>query len=164
MISSIFSVCLLLSNCHLEKGAYSDGEKMGIALLLVREDGERKYYLSPNAAVAFLDLYSEAIKNGHDMVLSSAYRTRQQQKNLRKTRKRFAARIGHSKHQLGIAFDIKGTTRKCGRRRKRCKTELFYWLKENAGRYGFVNNVKNEPWHWSFVGQQEMELDRDSAL
>ena len=36
-----------------------------------------------------------------------------------------------------------------------CKTGLYWWLKKHAKKYGFVNDVSNEPWHWTFYKVRE---------
>jgi LAS superfamily LD-carboxypeptidase LdcB len=28
------------------------------------------------------------------------------------------------------------------------------WMRANAGRYGFVEDVPREPWHWTFGGER----------
>lgn len=58
---------------------------------------------------------------------------------------------GYSEHQLGIAVDITGAT-----------YELYFWLQENAHKYGFIfrypsgkteiTGVAEEVWHYRYVG------------
>ena len=60
-----------------------------------------------------------------------------------------AATPGWSKHQIGVAVDIRGTCSyktpfaECAR-----KSEVFSWLQENANKYKFYSTVRSEPWHW----------------
>lgn len=28
---------------------------------------------------------------------------------------------------------------------------VFYWLKKNVGKYGFINNVGGEYWYWKYI-------------
>lgn len=89
-----------------------------------------------------------------------------------------AARPGWSTHQRGVSVDLAGTRiflsfEEINRKRRikngikswiaegacskapggvLCKTKLYYWLKENAAEYGFINDVEREPWHWTYVG------------
>lgn len=163
MITQIISMCILLSGCYVEDGAYADGQKAIITTKFIGTTDNEKHYLRYDVAEAFLDLYSYAIKSGYDIKISSSYRTHHEQRRLRRKKKKLAAKAGYSKHQAGTAIDIHGTTYKC-RKKKKCKSELYYWLKQNAPRYGFVNDVKGEPWHWSFIGQQEINLDSESSL
>ena len=45
---------------------------------------------------------------------------------------------GYSNHGNGVAVDIH-------------PGPIQTWLKGNAGRYGWVNDVPSEPWHWSYL-------------
>ena len=45
---------------------------------------------------------------------------------------------GYSNHGSGVAVDIH-------------PGPIQSWLKGNAGRYGWVNDVPSEPWHWSYL-------------
>ena len=45
---------------------------------------------------------------------------------------------GYSNHGNGVAVDIH-------------PGPIQSWLKGNAGRYGWVNDVPSEPWHWSYL-------------
>ena len=45
---------------------------------------------------------------------------------------------GHSNHGNGVAVDIHPGA-------------IQAWLKGNAARYGWVNDVPSEPWHWSYL-------------
>lgn len=86
------------------------------------------------------------------------------------------ARPGWSTHESGASVDIKGCVahvsdvrlnanpklkrnvlkwHKMGACTKdesgyQCKTQLYWWLKKNAPRFGFYNDVPSEPWHWSY--------------
>ena len=35
---------------------------------------------------------------------------------------------------------------------------VYKWLAVNAGRYGFVNDVASEPWHWTWTQGKAMLL------
>src|SRR5690625_550932 len=45
---------------------------------------------------------------------------------------------GYSNHGNGLAVDIHPGA-------------IQAWLKSNAGRFGWVNDVPSEPWHWSYL-------------
>ena len=65
---------------------------------------------------------------------------------------------GTSEHQLGIAVDINPDYSKCDR------DEVYNWLAENSYHYGFIyrypedkihiTGIKNEPWHYRYVGTE----------
>jgi LAS superfamily LD-carboxypeptidase LdcB len=93
-----------------------------------------------------------------------------------------AAPPGWSNHQQGLSVDISGTRITIPKEEVfkseeykskmdewvegggcvevnegfRCYTKLYYWLVENGSRFGFVNDVPNEPWHWTY---QKSEID-----
>ena len=52
------------------------------------------------------------------------------------------ARPGYSNHQGGTAADISTPGGYGGR--------TYAWLRRNARNYGFVNDVRGEPWHWTY--------------
>ncbi|WP_062517460.1 M15 family metallopeptidase [Demequina gelatinilytica] len=49
-----------------------------------------------------------------------------------------AAVPGTSQHGWGLAVDLS------------LDDDALAWMRENAGRYGFVEAVAREPWHWEF--------------
>ncbi len=53
-----------------------------------------------------------------------------------------AARPGYSNHQGGTSADL-SVPGGYG-------SSTYRWLSNNARRYGFVNDVSGEPWHWTF--------------
>lgn len=92
-----------------------------------------------------------------------------------------AARPGFSTHQEGKSVDISGCIRyftqtevnklkpkarkniatSCTELpdgRFMCKTILFWWLNRNAPEYGFHNDVEDEPWHWTYYGEEEIAV------
>ncbi|MFN7135837.1 MAG: D-alanyl-D-alanine carboxypeptidase family protein, partial [Myxococcales bacterium] len=78
----------------------------------------------------------------------SGFRTMAQQQHLwnlyRSGRGNLAARPGYSNHQMGLSVDV--TTNGS------YNSAAYRWLARNARRYGFVNDVRGEPWHWTFRG------------
>jgi len=54
---------------------------------------------------------------------------------------------GTSRHENGLAFDLRCDGQSIKSRDSKC----FTWLKTNAGKYGFYN-LASEPWHWSVDG------------
>jgi len=129
---------------------YAAGE--AVAVQLERIPGHdldgHPLLLQPEAAVAFRDLLEFAAKNGHYLAVNYAFRTQPQQKRLWRRSTALAARPGYSNHQLGLAIDITGT--RVWWREKWWKTELYGFLRREAGRFGFVQPHVEEPWHWEF--------------
>lgn len=62
-----------------------------------------------------------------------------------------AATPGKSNHGLGISIDI-------------APAEIQQWMKRNAGRFGWENDVPSEPWHWSYTHPQRDRYASEGAL
>jgi LAS superfamily LD-carboxypeptidase LdcB len=55
-----------------------------------------------------------------------------------------AARPGYSNHQGGLSVDVATNSS--------YSSASYRWLARNARNYGFVNDVRGEPWHWTYRG------------
>ena len=103
---------------------------------------------------------------GAELKIISGYRSFETQKNLKSKYKvtygsganTFSAEQGYSEHQLGTTVDV--TTPALGVSFEMFDTTTaYFWLTENAYRYGFVLSYPKgnayyiyEPWHWRYVG------------
>lgn len=112
------------------------------------------------------DLLSEAHREGHQLLVASAFRSFATQSSLKagytsvygSGANKFSADQGYSEHQLGTAVDF--TTEKLGANFSLFASDPAYkWLLENAYNYGFILSYpsgntyyKFEPWHWRYVG------------
>ena len=112
----------------------------------------RIMYLRDDAASALADLIEYANRSGFDININYAFRSWWQQKSLFRKSPRLAAEPGFSNHQSGISIDINWTTIKRCEKCSRRKTEFYYWLAKEGPRFGFVNDLPGEPWHWTFTG------------
>lgn len=117
---------------------------------------DQGHKLEKKAAAAWRELVTAAGSDGHDIYLTTAYRSPEHQKRLfakyvkdiaawersgRMTAKPTpVAPPGKSAHERGEAVDIK----------VREFPELLKWLRKNAGRFGWYETVKSEPWHWQY--------------
>lgn len=115
-------------------------------------------------AEAFLDMVSYAAAHGYEIRLNSAYRTYDHQMRLWKRMPDLAGepgKGGHRTHQTGCSIDIDGTIRVIDGVEH--KTILFWWLNRFAKKFGFVNDVPSEPWHWTYMGplDEQMEVGGD---
>lgn len=124
-------------------------------------------YFHADARPFLYDLIDAAQRQGHELFVSSAYRSFENQQELKGEFTRvygqgantFSADQGYSEHQLGTAVDL--TTREIGGSHITfADTEAYAWLQENAHRYGFILSYPEgnafyvfEPWHWRFVGK-----------
>lgn len=114
-----------------------------------------------------------AIKDGVTLMVSSAYRSYQYQKNLfaryasqygEAEAERFSARAGTSQHQLGTVFDFGSITDDFA------KTKQGRWLTAHAGEFGFslsfpqgyeaVTGYKWECWHFRYIGCAACEIQQ----
>lgn len=102
--------------------------------------------LNARAAGNYKAMMSAARRAGFNLSTLSGFRSMAQQQYLyklyRSGRGNLAARPGYSNHQMGLSVDIG--------RVGGYNTKAFRWLKANAPRYGFVNDVRGEPWHWTY--------------
>jgi D-alanyl-D-alanine carboxypeptidase len=121
-------------------------------------------------AKPFLDrLLAAAKKDGIDILITSAYRSFAEQKNLNDqysviygagTANQFSAEQGYSEHQLGTTVDFVTAENDDALTDSFDTTKAFEWLEDHAYRYGFVlsypegnSYYEYEPWHWRFVGE-----------
>ena len=128
--------------------AYKNGQPLG-KLKLVSVAGK---LVAENVAHAFLAMQSAAKQAGVNLVLSSGFRTMEEQERLYAMYQagtgNLAAKPGYSNHQNGTAVDIAV--------HDSFNSPEYLWLALNARTYGFVNTGKNfsqpEPWHWEYLG------------
>jgi peptidoglycan hydrolase-like protein with peptidoglycan-binding domain len=102
--------------------------------------------LRTDAAKAYKKMEAAARRAGVNLYPVSGARSMAEQRYLwnlyQSGRGNLAARPGYSNHQGGIAVDI-GNVGGYG-------TRAYSWLRNNAGRFGFVNDVGGEYWHWTY--------------
>ena len=99
--------------------------------------------LNARAAGPFKAMVAAAKRAGIHLTCTSGFRTHAQQQALwRRYGPPRAARPGYSNHQMGLSMDIGGING--------YNTKAYRWLKANAHRYGFVNDVRGEWWHWTY--------------
>lgn len=114
------------------------------------------HQLEEKAAEAWLRLAVAAKSAGHEIHISTAWRSSEQQKALysryvkdvaawkrdgeKGPKPPPVALPGRSKHEAGLAVDIHVAAH----------PELLEWLRANAHNYGFYETVSTENWHWEF--------------
>ncbi len=118
-------------------------------------------------------LVNAAKADGHDLMLSSAHRSREDQQ---RTYDGFVAESGTelanlyvlppggSEHQTGLAVDFSSASTPCELDSDDCSlsTSDAAWLADNASRFGFIlrypegktsaTSVRYEPWHYRYLG------------
>lgn len=126
---------------------------------------------------ALILLFEDAKSQGFDLMLTSSYRSYEEQKEQLSVRVQYELSIGatteqeaeykalqyvskpgFSEHQLGTAVDMACTT--CAGPEAEINKRVYEYLEKNAPKFGFKqsypeNNIKGfgyEPWHWRYVG------------
>lgn len=131
--------------------------------------------LHRDAAEALLAMQQAAAADGVNLVVLSAFRSIELQKQLffdvkseraqsARQRAQVSAPPGFSEHSTGYAVDLgDGSAPATNLAPAFADTSAFRWLQAHAARYHFVlsfpeNNpqgVSYEPWHWRFEGTAE---------
>ncbi|MFT4773657.1 MAG: D-alanyl-D-alanine carboxypeptidase [Candidatus Azotimanducaceae bacterium] len=106
--------------------------------------GQGQHRLQAEAAASWKNLVAAASDDGVDLKITDSYRSLAQQVDLvrRKglyTNGGLAATPGTSNHGWGLAVDADVTNR-----------TTADWLAVNGPRFGWVESVPREPWHWEF--------------
>lgn len=140
-------------------------------------EGKKDQYFHANAIDHLEDLLEAAEKDGIDLKIVSAYRSFDEQSDLKGQFSQtygtganaFSADQGYSEHQLGTTVDLT-TEAVGGAYTSFAQTEAYEWLLDNAYKYGFILSYPEdnsfyifEPWHWRFVGTElARHLDRSN--
>lgn len=158
---------------------------------LVRPDycatnrSESDQYLTREAADALNKLALDAQSEGHEIVVTTAYRSYNLQNYLynkyvekdgQALADTYSARPGTSEHQTGLAVDVSSPSVNYELTRAYGETAEGKWLAENSWKYGFIIRYQEgkehvtgytyEPWHLRYVGQEAAReiYDRDMTL
>ncbi|MEM1332923.1 MAG: M15 family metallopeptidase [Actinomycetota bacterium] len=125
--------------------AFGNGHVPASALTEIAQSGHRLY--AP-AAASWDNLVAAARADGIEMRITDSYRSYDQQVDLVRRKGLYSegglgARPGTSNHGWGLAVDADVTD---ARTRE--------WLKVNGPRFGWIETVPREPWHWEFRPHQ----------
>lgn len=105
--------------------------------------GVGEFRLSSDAAASFRQMHADAQAAGITIGVNDAYRTYDEQVDLAARKGLYsqgglAATPGKSNHGWGLAIDLE------------LDGQAQAWMRENAHKYGFVEDVPREPWHWTY--------------
>lgn len=105
--------------------------------------GVGEHRLHRPAAEAFARMRADAARAGVSIGVEDSYRTYEEQVQLAAekglySRGGLAATPGSSNHGWGLALDLDLDAR------------AQEWMREHGWRYGFVEDVPREPWHWTY--------------
>ena len=129
---------------------------------------EKDLKCSKVALDAFKKMSKKAKEEGYEIVINSAYRSYQDQKEVedlylksygQEYVDKFVAKPGYSEHQTGLAFDV-------GSRKTNifANSKEYDWMVSNCYKYGFIyrfqkknediTGFRSEPWHFRYVGEK----------
>lgn len=136
------------------------------------DKSKEELMLRQTAASSLEQLFSDAKKDGMDLLLGSAYRSAELQRMYyqnyvaaygQEEADKFSARPGTSEHQTGLAADVSGADRTCYLEICFAEQPAGEWVAEHAYEYGFIirypqgkqsiTGYQYEPWHLRYVGQ-----------
>ena len=120
--------------------AYGNGRIPATALARVGDTGHR---LWAPAADSLSRLVGDAKRDGVTIGITDSYRSYDEQVSLARRKGLYsqgglAAKPGTSEHGWGMAVDLD------------LNAKALSWMRANAARYGFADNVPRESWHWAY--------------
>jgi LAS superfamily LD-carboxypeptidase LdcB len=120
--------------------AYGNGKIPSNALAEVGNTGHK---LWAPAAEQLTKMMADAKKDGVTIGITDSYRSYDEQVSLAKRKGLYsqgglAAKPGTSEHGWGMATDLD------------LNAKALSWMRANAARYGFDENVPRETWHWAY--------------
>ncbi|MCU1361298.1 MAG: peptidase and DD-carboxypeptidase VanY/endolysin [Ilumatobacteraceae bacterium] len=124
-----------------ELASYGNGRLPPAALESIGQGGHKLY--AP-AAESWKSAVAAARADGIDLKVTDSYRSYDQQVDLANRKGLYkdgglGATPGTSNHGWGLAVDIDVS-----------KPSAMAWVKANGYKYGFVEAVPREPWHWEY--------------
>ncbi|MBU2670542.1 M15 family metallopeptidase [Actinoplanes bogorensis] len=123
-----------------ELAAYGNGKIPANALERV---GDTRHKLWAPAADSLNSMIKDAKAQGVDIGITDSYRPYEEQVDLARRKGLYsqgglAAKPGTSEHGWGMATDLD------------LNPKALSWMRDNAEKYGFINNVPRENWHWAY--------------
>jgi LAS superfamily LD-carboxypeptidase LdcB len=120
--------------------AYGNGRIPATALERVGDTGHK---LWAPAAESLNRLVADAKRDGVTIGITDSYRSYDEQVSLARRKGLYsegglAAKPGTSEHGWGMAADLD------------LNAKALSWMRANAARYGFEENVPRESWHWAY--------------
>ena len=111
----------------------------------IKSDGGR-IRLFTDASIALDKLLAQAEKDNIKLKINSAYRTYQDQVNVRRLYPEDSAEPGRSNHGFGLAVDFSVLP---FFQKINTSHPQYKWLAENASKFGF-KRIASEAWHWEY--------------
>ncbi len=130
--------------------------------------GDEKTQGRKEAIDAAIEMIKAAEKDGQKLLINSGYRSYQDQQEVYDTYfklygenyvKKYVVNPGYSEHQTGLSFDFASGSKNIFK-----ESTEYEWMIKNSYKYGFcyrylkkkenVTGIKNEPWHFRYVGKK----------
>ncbi len=127
---------------------YVNGKPTALELIAIggTDKSGQPFRLRKDAAGSFVAMKAAAAADGIALLVSTAFRDMAFQEKLYAMylagTGSLAAKPGFSNHQGGIALDLEtanGTNK------------AYFWLTNNAAKFGWKRTVSSEPWHWEYL-------------
>lgn len=142
----------------------------------VKADGEVE--IERNVAKAFYDMAEAASKEGLELMVSSGYRSYEDQEEITNTYlelygqnyvDNYVAKPGFSEHQTAMSLDIASKSVNTF-----VNSDEYTWMMDNAYKYGFIlryprskediTGYKCEAWHYRYVGKKIAKYIKDNNI
>lgn len=152
---------------------------------LAHGDGDQAMKVQKRIEPRLKALFAAAEQDGHEFMLSSAYRSIEEQQKLydafveqhgKEMAKQYVLAPGASEHHTGLSVDFSTASRPCESDSDKCSLSAAdaEWLDENAARFGFIQRypegkqpitgIAFEPWHFRYVGVPMAKAVAESGL
>ena len=142
----------------------------------VKADGEIE--IERNVAKAFYDMAEDASKEGLELMVSSGYRSYEDQEEITNTYlelygqnyvDNYVAKPGFSEHQTAMSLDIASKSVNTF-----VNSDEYVWMMDNAYKYGFIlrypkskediTGYKCEAWHYRYVGKKIAKYIKENNI
>lgn len=162
---------ILVNKEHQVDSNYKPDDLEGLKYFAA-DRSEAGRYLRAEAASAFHELVEGALQEGHEIVVTTAYRSYGFQSTLynnyvqnhgQQEADTFSAMPGKSEHQTGLAADVSSPSVGYSLTADYIDTAEGKWLSDNAHKFGFIirfpkgkediTGYMYEPWHIRYVGK-----------
>lgn len=144
-----------------------------VATSLAHGDSNKAMKVQKRIESPLKALFDAAEQDGHEFMLSSAYRSIEEQQKLydgfveehgTEMAKQYVLSPGASEHHTGLSVDFSTASTPCESDSDKCSLAVAdaEWLKDNAAKFGFIQRypegkqpitgIAFEPWHYRYVG------------
>ena len=172
---------ILVNKEHGLSEDYTPGDLADI-IYYAKDRSSKGRYMRQEAANAFHSLSEDAALEGHEIVVTTAYRSYAFQSDLyygyisskgQEWADKYSAKPGTSEHQTGLAADCSSPSVGYQLTSSFGETQEGIWLAENCDKYGFIirypqgqeqiTGYNYEPWHIRYVGEAAANIIKEKG-